>query len=177
MGPCSTRRRPCATCAICYGLWRRWRRPRPRDLLTKGLRAFEAMPGNAEVKHKHHSRAVRGDRGGTPDSARLARRALHEAHRGPYTSQGWIKLANRKAEWALHEAEAMPQWPTGPLNLVEAMAGYYASTNSTDIPNWHSIGEVFEDAARDFVAISARSLRRLAQDAAAALTVQGWSAL
>ena len=79
-----------------------------------------------------------------------------EGHRGVLTSQGWIKRANRKAEVLLHDAEL--------AQALAALGGRSAETLTEawrllclnqfhDILTGTSIGEVFEDARKDFARI------------------------
>jgi len=153
---------------ICYGYGDGGGGP-TEDLLTKA-RAFEAMPGMPRFKHST-IRALFEAIEGTPDLPVWRGEHYMEGHRGTYTSQGWIKLANRKAEWALHEAEAMAAMAGQAPDLVEAWQ-LLCLNQFHDILTGTSIGEVFEDARRDFARIR-QIAEAAAQDAASALTVQG----
>ena len=78
-----------------------------------------------------------------------------EGHRGVLTTQGWIKRANRKAEIALHNAEAarvMAGQRGMPSELSRAWE-LLCLNQFHDILAGTSIGEVFDDARRDFCEI------------------------
>jgi alpha-mannosidase len=82
-----------------------------------------------------------------------------EYHRGTYTTQARTKRANRKSEFLLHDAEFLAAWAS--------LAAYYdyphAELNRAwellclnqfhDILPGSSIGQVYEDSARDHAAI------------------------
>ncbi|GIT90699.1 alpha-mannosidase [Jannaschia pagri] len=94
-----------------------------------------------------------------------------EGHRGVLTSQGWIKRANRQAETALHEAEAL-----------SAMAGLTPDLGAAwellclnqfhDILTGTSITEVFTQARTDFAAVR-EAAETATRDACKVLAGQG----
>lgn len=75
-----------------------------------------------------------------------------EGHRGVYTSQGWIKRANRKAEWALHEAEALSAMVGLTPDLTEAWQ-LLCLNQFHDIVTGTSVAQVFADARKDYTRI------------------------
>ena len=75
-----------------------------------------------------------------------------EGHRGVYTSQGWIKRANRLAERALHEAEALSAITGQSPDLTEAWK-LLCLNQFHDIVTGTSVPEVYEDARRDYLQI------------------------
>ena len=156
----------------------------PNDALVRKARAWAGMPGAPRVRMgtvRDFLDALEGQKARLP----VWNGELYlEGHRGTYTSQGWIKRANRKTEVLLHDLEA-----------VLAMAhpgGVSAATRDTlrmlwetlclnqfhDILTGTSVAEVFDDARRDFDAIAATA-GALLSDTLEGLTVgQGeWSVL
>ncbi|MEN0088187.1 MAG: glycoside hydrolase family 38 C-terminal domain-containing protein [Pseudomonadota bacterium] len=77
-----------------------------------------------------------------------------EGHRGTLTSQAWIKRANRKAEWALHNAEALAAIADTQPDLQRAWE-LLCLNQFHDIVTGTSVSEVFEDARADFAEIAA----------------------
>jgi alpha-mannosidase len=101
-----------------------------------------------------------------------------EYHRGTYTSQAWIKRANRKSELLLHDAElwasAAEVWLGKPVGQDERSALEEAwkcllFNQFHDILPGSSIREVYEDARNDFAGITERG-ERVRDAALAALT-------
>lgn len=90
-----------------------------------------------------------------------------EGHRGVLTSQAWIKRANRKTEWALHEAEALCAMAGVPAELDEAWR-LLCLIQFHDIITGTSVPEVFDDARRDFERIE-QIVEGVADKAAVAL--------
>lgn len=76
-----------------------------------------------------------------------------EGHRGVYTSQGWIKRANRRAERALHEAEAMAVMAGHSPDLTEAWK-LLCLNQFHDIITGTSVPEVYVDARKDYARIA-----------------------
>lgn len=122
------------------------------DLLAKA-HAFKAMPGMPQFKYST-VRAVFEAIKDTPALPVWQGEHYMEGHRGTYTSQGWIKRANRKAEWALHEAEATAAMAGQNPDLTEAWQ-LLCLNQFHDIITGTSIGQVFEDARCDFARIRA----------------------
>ena len=75
-----------------------------------------------------------------------------EGHRGVLTSQGWIKRANRQAERALHDAEALSAMAGLSPDLTDAWQRLCLN-QFHDILTGTAIREVFEDAAKDYATI------------------------
>lgn len=135
---------------ICYGYGDGGGGP-TEDLLEKA-HAFDAMPGMPRLRMG----TVRAAFEAIEQSADQlpTHRGEHylEGHRGVYTSQGWIKRANRKAEWALHEAEALCAMAGQAADLDEAWQ-LLCLNQFHDIITGTSVAEVFQDARRDFARI------------------------
>lgn len=91
-----------------------------------------------------------------------------EGHRGVLTSQAWIKRANRKAEWALHEAEALCAMAGISEDLEQAWK-LLCLNQFHDIITGASVSEVFDDSRRDFEEI-AQLVETVAEKAAQALS-------
>lgn len=105
-----------------------------------------------------------------PDLPTWAGELYLEYHRGTYTSQGWIKRANRKSEILLHDAEL---WTVCASLMRGAVIGdRQGEINEAwrtllfnqfhDILPGSSIHEVYEDARRDFASIAERGERVVA---------------
>lgn len=83
-----------------------------------------------------------------------------EYHRGTYTSQGWIKRANRKAEYGVHDAEVLSvlaDLQEGrklyPREKLQECWKLLCTNQFHDILPGSSIHEVYEDAREDFQTI------------------------
>ncbi len=153
---------------ICYGYGDGGGGP-TEDLLAKA-RTFHAMPGMPQIKPstvRDVFQAIEKVATGLP---LWEGEHYMEGHRGVYTSQGWIKRANRKAEWALHEAEAMAAMAGQTPDLKTAWQ-LLCLNQFHDVITGTSIGEVFDDARRDYNRI--RTLTEAAaQQAAAAMSLE-----
>ena len=135
---------------ICYGYGDGGGGP-TEELLLKA-RAYQAMPGMPRLKTSTVRETFESLEACAGSLGVCKGEHYMEGHRGVYTSQAWIKRANRKAEWALHEAEAL-----------NAMAGISPDLTKPwqllclnqfhDIITGTSITEVFTDAKRDFATI------------------------
>jgi alpha-mannosidase len=128
----------------------------PTDELIRKAGAYRAMPGAPQV---------------VPSTVRAYFEALEqkaqglpvwqgefylEGHRGVLTSQGWIKRANRKAEVLLHDAElaqALAALNGRPAETLTEAWRLLCLNQFHDILTGTSIGEVFEDARKDFARI------------------------
>ncbi len=152
---------------ICYGYGDGGGGP-TEDLLAKA-RAFAAMPGMPRLRPSTLRALFERLEAEDPDLPVWQGEHYMEGHRGVLTSQGWIKRANRKAEWALHEAEAIcamaglapdlrPIWQRLCLNQFH------------DILTGTSVTQVFDDARADFATI-ARETEEVAAAAAAELAL------
>ena len=135
---------------ICYGYGDGGGGP-TEELLAKA-HLFANMPGMPRLKMstvRASMEAIDAKRGQLP-----VWQGEHymEGHRGVFTSQAWIKRANRKAEAALHEAEALSVIAGKRPNLTEAWK-LLCLNQFHDIVTGTSIGAVYDDAKRDFHAI------------------------
>ncbi|MEL6202310.1 MAG: glycoside hydrolase family 38 C-terminal domain-containing protein [Pseudomonadota bacterium] len=136
---------------ICYGYGDGGGGP-TSELLAKA-RAFEAMPGMPQFKMSTVKK--------TFEKLEEVSESFHvwrgehymEGHRGVLTSQGWIKRANRKAERALHEAEALSAIAGLKPDLKKAWE-LLCLNQFHDIITGTSIAEVFDDARQDYERIS-----------------------
>lgn len=152
---------------ICYGYGDGGGGP-TEDLLAKA-RAFKSMAGMPKFKHST-VRATFEQIEKTAENLPVWQGEHYmEGHRGTYTSQGWIKRANRKAEWALHEAEALAAMAGQTPDLTKAWQ-LLCLNQFHDIITGTSVGEVFNDARRDFDRIRALT-ETVAQDAATTLAL------
>ncbi|MEM9707748.1 MAG: glycoside hydrolase family 38 C-terminal domain-containing protein [Pseudomonadota bacterium] len=137
---------------ICYGYGDGGGGP-TEELLAKA-RAYRAMPGMPQFKMSD-VRSAMEDIDARRDSLPVWRGEHYlEGHRGVYTSQAWIKRANRRAEAALHEAEALAAMAGTAADLDEAWK-LLCLNQFHDIITGTSITAVFEDARRDYEAIRA----------------------
>ncbi|MEO0866643.1 MAG: hypothetical protein AAFY39_19155, partial [Pseudomonadota bacterium] len=138
-----------------------------RDLLGKA-NAYHAMPGMPRLRMS----SVRE----TFEAIEAEAQELHvwrgehymEGHRGVLTSQGWIKRANRFAERALHEAEALSAMAGLQPDLREAWE-LLCLNQFHDIITGTSVPEVFADARRDHTKIR-EAVENVAKTAAEALS-------
>lgn len=153
----------------------------PNDALVRKARAFAHTPGAPSLRMstvRDFFEAIE------PHSAPFPvwnGELYLEGHRGTFTSQGWIKRANRKAEALLHETEAALSLahPEGAdrqtLDTLRDLWETLCLNQFHDILAGTSIGAVFADARRDFERITetAEGLR----DRALASLVDGggWS--
>ncbi|MEL6689117.1 MAG: glycoside hydrolase family 38 C-terminal domain-containing protein [Pseudomonadota bacterium] len=142
---------------ICYGYGDGGGGP-TEDLISKA-HAFAGMPGMPQFAMS----TVKAWMEATEVPAEQFHAGEHymEGHRGVFTSQGWIKRANRKAEWALHEAEAIAAMVGQEIDLTREWKTLCLH-QFHDILTGTSITEVFEDARRDFATLR-ESLEQRAQ--------------
>ncbi|MCK4315591.1 MAG: alpha-mannosidase, partial [Anaerolineae bacterium] len=86
-----------------------------------------------------------------------------EYHRGTYTSQARTKRANRKCEFLLHDAEFLAAWAALASDYEYPHAELTRAWELLCLNQFHdvlpgsSIGQVYEDSARDYEAIRAIS--------------------
>lgn len=126
----------------------------PTEGLIQTAKAYEAMPGMPKLKMstvRATFEAIEDQAGTVPvwnDELYL------EGHRGVLTSNGWIKRKNRKAEIALHEAEALAVMHGFDVDLGEAWERLCLN-QFHDILTGTAIREVFDDAAVDYDFIEA----------------------
>lgn len=103
-----------------------------------------------------------------------------EYHRGTYTSQAWIKQANRRAEQLLHDAEFLDAWA--------ALAGHQSRREQLreawqllllnqfhDILPGSSIAQVYDDARAQFAELA--RIGAEVRDAALAALIDGMAGL
>ncbi|MEM9436728.1 MAG: glycoside hydrolase family 38 C-terminal domain-containing protein [Pseudomonadota bacterium] len=146
---------------ICYGYGDGGGGP-TEDLLAKAD-AYRAMPGMPRFEMSTVRAAMEALEPTVPEDQYWQGEHYMEGHRGVYTSQGWIKRANRKAEWALHEVEAMAALLGREVDLQDEWKTLCLH-QFHDILTGTSITEVFDDAKRTF-----EGLRGDIEDKAAAL--------
>ncbi|MEM9207107.1 MAG: glycoside hydrolase family 38 C-terminal domain-containing protein [Pseudomonadota bacterium] len=135
---------------ICYGYGDGGGGP-SEELLAKA-RAYRQMPGMPRLKKASVREAM--ERLEQFSETLQVWRGEHymEGHRGVYTSQAWIKRANRQAERALHEAEALSAMAGLEADLDEAWR-LLCLCQFHDIIAGTAVPEVFEDARRDYARI------------------------
>jgi alpha-mannosidase len=135
---------------ICYGYGDGGGGP-TEDLLTKA-RANAAMPGMPCFQQSTVRAVMERIEASGADLPVWKGEHYLEGHRGVYTSQGWIKRANRKAEWALHEAEALMAMAGIADDLTQAWQ-LLCLNQFHDILSGVCVPEVFQDSRRDYAQI------------------------
>ncbi|MEM6896468.1 MAG: glycoside hydrolase family 38 C-terminal domain-containing protein, partial [Pseudomonadota bacterium] len=138
---------------ICYGYGDGGGGP-TEELLAKAD-AYRAMPGMPVLKMSTVRAAMTELEGAVPEDQLWQGEHYMEGHRGVYTSQGWVKRANRKAEWALHEAEAVAAMLGRDIDLTEAWKTLCLH-QFHDILTGTSITAVFDDAKREFARLRSK---------------------
>ncbi|MEO0484330.1 MAG: glycoside hydrolase family 38 C-terminal domain-containing protein [Pseudomonadota bacterium] len=128
---------------ICYGYGDGGGGP-TEELLAKAD-AYSHMPGMPQFRMSTVKASLEGLAPQVPADQLWTGEHYMEGHRGVYTSQGWIKRANRKAEWALHEAEALAAMLGHPIDLTQEWRTLCLH-QFHDILTGTSITEVFDDA-------------------------------
>lgn len=149
------------------------------DILDEFLCLYGVGDGGGGPKDEYLERArLCADLSGCPKVsfsraddflARLARRQNElpeyhgelylECHRGTYTSQGWIKKANRECEQLLIGAEfILSQLPASdyPRGELDRLWKKLLVNQFHDILPGSSIGRVYEDARQDYALIRAK---------------------
>ncbi|MEL6838655.1 MAG: glycoside hydrolase family 38 C-terminal domain-containing protein [Pseudomonadota bacterium] len=150
---------------ICYGYGDGGGGP-TENLLAKA-HAFAAMPGMPQMRMST-VRATFAHFETLADDLPVWRGEHYmEGHRGVFTSQAWIKRANRKAEWALHEAEALSAMAGLAPDLDEVWK-LLCLNQFHDIITGTSVPQVFVDARKDHAKIR-QSVEGFAVQAAAQL--------
>ncbi|WP_377504564.1 alpha-mannosidase [Octadecabacter sp. R77987] len=132
---------------ICYGYGDGGGGP-TEALLAKG-HAYADMPGMPRFRMSTVRAAFEAIEAAATDLPVHVGEHYMEGHRGVYTSQGWIKRANRKAEWALHEAEALSAMAGLSPDLTEAWQ-LLCLNQFHDIVTGTSVAQVFDDARADY---------------------------
>ena len=135
---------------ICYGYGDGGGGP-TRDLLGKA-RAFARMPGMPQLRFSTVRATFEAMEAEASDLQVWRGEHYMEGHRGVLTSQAWIKRANRRAERALHEAEALSAMAGVSPDLKEAWE-LLCLNQFHDIVTGTSVPEVFADARRDYAKI------------------------
>lgn len=125
----------------------------PTEQLLATAQAYRSMPGMPQVKMSTVREAFEHIEAVADTLSTWTGEHYMEGHRGVYTSQGWIKRANRKAEWALHEAEALCVMAGKTANLEQAWK-LLCLNQFHDIVTGTSVTQVFVDARNDFNTIS-----------------------
>lgn len=136
----------------------------PTETLLAKAHIYADMPGMPRFKMSTVRAAFEAIEATTQDLPVHRGEHYMEGHRGVYTSQGWIKRANRKAEWALHEAEALSAMAELTPDVTEAWQ-LLCLNHFHDIVTGTSVAQVFEDARKDYARI--RALAEAASQAAA----------
>ncbi len=129
----------------------------PTDDLIRKARAYRAMPGAPRVMPSTVRAYFESLEAQNPALPTWQGEFYLEGHRGVLTGNGWIKRANRKTEVLLHDAElamalAMLDGHT-PDDLTNAWR-LLCTMQFHDILTGTSVPVVFEDARRDFAAIT-----------------------
>ncbi|MFP7673868.1 alpha-mannosidase [Marivita sp. S0852] len=137
----------------------------PTDDLLAKAHAYAAMPGMPRLKMSTVRAAMTALAASWDKMPIWQGEHYMEGHRGVFTSQAWIKRANRKAEAALHEAEALAVMAGTVPKLTDAWK-LLCLNQFHDIVTGTSIGAVYENAKQDFYTIFG------AADAAARVAAQ-----
>ncbi|NDJ78066.1 MAG: alpha-mannosidase [Chloroflexi bacterium] len=126
-----------------------------RDMLERGARQHD-LPGLPQIKHSTAEAFFHAMENTIPDDLpRWVGELYFEMHRGTYTSQARTKRHNRKSEALLHSAEALASialllgrdYPQTELNTAWQIV---LLNQFHDILPGSSIGQVYEDAERDY---------------------------
>lgn len=164
--------------------------PAPEQLET--VRLMAAMPGMPQVRQGAARPFFDRLNERLADEPRLPTwvgELYLEYHRGTYTSQGRTKLANRRAEQMLHDAEFLDAWasttgaPSQRARINEAWQLVLLNQFHDILPG-SSIDQVYRDAAQHYAEVMrighelrAASLARLADEQTAgllAVNTLGW---
>ena len=153
----------------------------PNDDLVRKARAYAEMPGAPALRMstvREYFAAIEPSTGALP----IWNGELYlEGHRGTFTSQAWIKRANRKSEVLLHETEAALALadpagaPESTRRELRSLWEKLCLNQFHDILTGTSIGAVFEEARRDFDEISRRAEALLDAALKTLASGEGWS--
>lgn len=143
---CSTAQDHVRDLPICYGYGDGG--GGPTETLLRKAHIYADMPGMPRFKMSTVRQAFEAIELSAADLPVHFGEHYMEGHRGVYTSQGWIKRANRKAEWALHEAEALSAMAGLAPELDEAWK-LLCLNQFHDIVTGTSVAQVFDDARND----------------------------
>ena len=129
----------------------------PTDDLIRKAEAFRALPGAPRVEPSTVRRFFTALEAQAADLPSWRGEFYLEGHRGVLTGNGWIKRANRMAERLLHETELAMSLAMlagqEPDDLTDAWR-MLCTLQFHDILTGTSVPEVFDDARRDFAAIT-----------------------
>jgi len=151
----------------------------PTDALIRKAEAYRAMPGAPRLTPSTVRRFFETLEEKAPPLPVWHGEFYLEGHRGVLTGNGRMKRANRKAEALLHDTElamALAMVAGQPPEDLTAAWQALCTLQFHDILTGTSIPQVFEDAARDFEAITAAAEAALTR-AAAVLAPSGAAAL
>ena len=124
----------------------------PTEELIAKARAYGSMPGMPRFRMGTVREALSALETGAGELPIWRGEHYLEGHRGVYTSQGWIKRANRKAEAALQQAEALAAMAGQYPDLTEAWK-LLCLNQFHDIVTGTSVPEVYDDARQDYARI------------------------
>lgn len=130
-----------------------------RDML-EALRRYEDMPGALQVKPGRAENYFAKLEERVKDHPQLPLwdgELYLEYHRGTYTSQGWIKIMNRRMEYLLHQAEflnafalALDSEHAYPTRQLSESWEIVLRNQFHDIIPGSSIHEVYEDSRQEY---------------------------
>ncbi len=144
---------------------------------------FPGLPSTAQGGAEPFFERLDARVGGAEELPRFYGELYMEYHQGTFTSQAWLKRANRHNEFALREAELYAGWAARPAQArpdprLAAAWQKMLLNQFHDILPGSSIGPVYADARRDhaFIAQTAQTVR---EEALADLTRniggEGWA--
>ena len=142
----------------------------PTEGLIRTALSYGDMPGMPRLKMSTMRECFTAMERNAADLPVWSGEMYMEGHRGVLTSQGWIKRANRQAEAALHEAEALAAMAGTRPDLTQAWQRLCLN-QFHDIITGTSVTEVFDDARDDYADIA--QMTDLAADAALAALPDG----
>ena len=125
----------------------------PTEGLIRTALSYGNMPGMPRLKMSTLSECFTAMERNATDLPVWNGEMYMEGHRGVLTSQGWIKRANRLAEGALHEAEALAAMAGTHPQLVDVWQRLCLN-QFHDVITGTSVTEVFDDARKDYAEIA-----------------------
>jgi alpha-mannosidase len=160
----------------------------PTPSMLERLRRMEDLEGLPRVRQQTSAEFFELLEADLRDAPVIVGELYFEYHRGTYTTQAAVKLGNRAGERALHDAEllavvaAVEHGAEVPHMELHRLWELLLLNQFHDILPGSSIGEVYEDAARDHAEVRdgaermiSSSLAALGGDAAPApLNTVGW---
>ena len=135
----------------------------PTEELIARADALHAMPGAPRVKKGTVRDFFEALESAPRDLPRWRGELYMEGHRGVFTSQGWIKRANRRAESALAEAEFLAVLADVHTGAEHDRASLRRAWELTLLNQFHdilpgtSIGQVFQDARGHYEQVMERT--------------------